>query len=187
MNDANHHACPVEKAGLLDNAFRRWFQNPRRILKPYIREGTTVLDMGCGPGFFSIDMAEMVGKSGRVIASDLQAGMLQKLKDKIGGTELEGRISLHQCQTDKIGLLEKVDFILAAWMVHEVPDQDRFFRELSSLLKSNGQILILEPPFHVSQSEFEEMLGIAQTTGLIPSEQSQGLLGRKVILKKSQS
>jgi ubiquinone/menaquinone biosynthesis C-methylase UbiE len=185
MNDGNHHACPVEKAGLLDNGFRRWFQSPRKTLKPYLREGMTVLDMGCGPGFFSIDMAGMVGKSGRVIASDLQAGMLQKLKGKIQGTELEERITLHQCQPDKIGLLEKVDFVLAAWMVHEVPDQERFFQELGALLKPGGQILILEPPFHVSKKEFEKMIEIARGAGFLVVKKPKSLLGKTVVLKKS--
>jgi len=41
------------------------------------------LDVGCGPGYFSLDMARMVGKTGHVIACDLQQGMLQKLKEKI--------------------------------------------------------------------------------------------------------
>ena len=58
------HTCPVEMAGSLDFRLRRQFQNPQKILAPYIREGMTALDMGCGPGFFSIDMAQMVGKSG---------------------------------------------------------------------------------------------------------------------------
>jgi ubiquinone/menaquinone biosynthesis C-methylase UbiE len=52
----------------------------------------TVLDLGCGPGFFSIAMAQMTGASGRVIAVDLQSGMLQKLNAKIQGTELESAI-----------------------------------------------------------------------------------------------
>ena len=54
--------CPVEKADRLDTRIRRWLQNPQKILKPYIKEGMTVLDFGCGPGFFSVDMAQMVGR-----------------------------------------------------------------------------------------------------------------------------
>jgi ubiquinone/menaquinone biosynthesis C-methylase UbiE len=72
MSIRNNRVCPVKRAGSLDNRIRRWIQNPKKILKPYIEEGMTVLDIGCGPGFFSIDMAQMVGKTGRVIAADLQ-------------------------------------------------------------------------------------------------------------------
>jgi Ribosomal protein L11 methylase len=56
--------CPVERAGGLDNWVRRWLQNPRKFLAPYVSKGMTVLDMGCGPGFFSLEMASMVGVSG---------------------------------------------------------------------------------------------------------------------------
>ena len=65
-------------------AIRRLLQNPRKILSPFIKEGMTVLDLGCGPGFFSLDMAHMVGSAGRAIAVDLQQGMLIKLREKKG-------------------------------------------------------------------------------------------------------
>ncbi|MDY6951373.1 MAG: class I SAM-dependent methyltransferase, partial [Thermodesulfobacteriota bacterium] len=109
MDDRKNHLCPVEKAGRLDNVFRRWLHNPRRILGPYVEEGMTVLDFGCGPGYFTVDMAQMVGRSGRVIAADLQEGMLEKLRCKIEGTPLEDRVTLHRCQENGIGLSEKVD------------------------------------------------------------------------------
>jgi ubiquinone/menaquinone biosynthesis C-methylase UbiE len=129
VSDRNNRVCPVERAGSLDNRIRRWLQDPQKILRPYIEEGMTVLDLGCGPGFFSIDIAQMVGKSGRVIASDLQEGMLQKLRDKIQETELEERIILHKCEENKIGLSEDVDLILAFYMVHEIPTQEEFFNQ----------------------------------------------------------
>ena len=86
MVDKNKRVCPVERAGGLDNKFRRLLQNPRKILGTYAKEGMTALDLGCVPGFFSVEMARMVGESGRVVSTDLQEGMLQKLKDKIQGT-----------------------------------------------------------------------------------------------------
>jgi ubiquinone/menaquinone biosynthesis C-methylase UbiE len=72
----SRRVCPVERAGWLTNPVRRWFQNPERILKDYVKEGMTVLDIGCGPGFFSVAMATMVGETGKVIAADIQDGML---------------------------------------------------------------------------------------------------------------
>ena len=79
MKNINTRVCPVALSGSLDNRIRRWLQNPEKILRPYITEGMAVLDVGCGPGFFSLEMARMVGKSGRVIAADMQEGMLQKV------------------------------------------------------------------------------------------------------------
>jgi ubiquinone/menaquinone biosynthesis C-methylase UbiE len=183
VNDRKTRVCPVEMAGSLDLKIRRWFQNPRRILRPHIVEGMTALDLGCGPGFFSIDMAQMVGKSGRVIAADLQEGMLRKLGDKIRGTELEERITLHKCEVDKIGLSEEVDFILAFYMVHEVPDQEAFFNEIRSIIKRQGRVFIVEPSFHVSKAVFERTMGRARDAGFsLVEKRPKALLSRTVIL-----
>jgi ubiquinone/menaquinone biosynthesis C-methylase UbiE len=184
-NDRNNHVCPVERAGILDHRIRRWFQDPQKILRPYIEEGMTVLDIGCGPGFFSVDLAHRVGRSGRVIASDLQEGMLQKLRDKIQGTELEERITLHQCGQDKIGVSVNVDFVLAFYMVHEVPNPKKFFEEIKSILKPRGQMLIVEPPFRVSKRAFEETIRKAREAGWKPAEGPKVFLSKSVLLKKS--
>jgi ubiquinone/menaquinone biosynthesis C-methylase UbiE len=75
-------------------------QDPKKILKDYVKEGMTVLDVGCGPGFFSVEIADMVGASGKVIAVDLQQGMLDKIKNKIERTGIENIIELHKCEED---------------------------------------------------------------------------------------
>ncbi|MBN2011209.1 class I SAM-dependent methyltransferase [candidate division KSB1 bacterium] len=182
MNDTKNRVCPVERAGGLDNRFRRWLQNPFRILKPFIEEGMTVLDVGCGPGFFTIDMAKLVGASGRVIAADLQTGMLDKVRKKFHGTMLESRIRLHQCEADIIGIIERVDFILLFYMVHEVPSKQSLFQEITSILKPGGKILIVEPSFHVSQSDFDEMLLTARNAGLSDNKGPHLLFSRTVVL-----
>jgi ubiquinone/menaquinone biosynthesis C-methylase UbiE len=48
-----------------------------------------VLDIGCGPGFFTIEIAKMLNGSGQVIAADMQEGMLCKVQQKVEGTGLE--------------------------------------------------------------------------------------------------
>ncbi|MDR3600477.1 MAG: methyltransferase domain-containing protein [Desulfosporosinus sp.] len=85
--------CPVEGAGGLDNKFRRLFQNPHKILERHIQKGMTIVDLGCGPGFFSIAAAELVGAKGKVIAVDLQEGMLSKVSNKIKGTKMKTGLS----------------------------------------------------------------------------------------------
>ena len=184
MSDRNNHICPVKRAGILDFRIRRWLHDPQKILRPYIEEGMIVLDIGCGPGFFSIDMAQMVGKSGRVIASDLQEGMLQKLRKKIQGTELEERITLHKCEENKVGVTVNVDFVLAFYMVHEVPNPKKFFEEINSILKPNGQFLIVEPPIHVSKTAFQETIRKAREAGFKPVEGPKVLLSKTVMFKK---
>ena len=132
MESDRNRVCPVELAHSLDNRIRRWLQDPSKILAPYVKEGMTVLDIGCGPGFFSVEMAKLVGKRGKVISADLQEGMLQKLGNKVKGTALEERIKLVKCEKDSINVSEKVDFVLAFYMVHEVPDKNSLFKQLKN-------------------------------------------------------
>ncbi|MBU0475439.1 MAG: class I SAM-dependent methyltransferase [Bacteroidetes bacterium] len=166
MKDERTRICPVELANSLDSKIRRWLQNPKKILNPYVKEGMKVLDVGCGPGFFSIELAKMVGKSGKVFSVDLQEGMLQKISNKIKGTPLEGIINLIKCEQDKIIVPEKVDFILAFYMVHEVPNKEILFETLKNTLNEKGEFLIVEPKFfHVSQKEFDLTIEKAKAVG----------------------
>jgi ubiquinone/menaquinone biosynthesis C-methylase UbiE len=182
MAKEKNRVCPVMLAGSLDNRIRRWLQNPRKILGPYVKEGMKVLDIGCGPGFFSIELAQMVGKSGKVIALDLQEGMLQKLRDKVQGTELEERIMLHKCEKNSLGLSELVDFALAFYMVHEIPDQERFLNDIRSVLKPNGQVLIVEPPLHASKKDFEGTIKKAEHIGFMVVDRPKMFPNKAVIL-----
>ncbi len=183
MNLVKNRVCPVEMARGLDNRIRRWLQDPHKILAPYIQESMTVLDLGCGPGFFSIDMARMVGKAGRVIAVDLQDGMLNKLRDKIRGTEFEERIILHKCEKNRLGVSKKVDFVLAFYMVHEVTNKQLLFDEIVSIINPNGKVFIVEPAFHVSKKSFEKTVKKAQTAGFVPVERPKMFLSKTVILQ----
>jgi len=54
------HTCPWWGGYLIDNRLRRLLHNPERILAAYLQPGMTVMDFGCGMGFFSIAMAGMV-------------------------------------------------------------------------------------------------------------------------------
>jgi len=160
------HICSWKIAYALDNPIRRLVHNPQEILGGHIKPGQTVLDLGCGPGTFSIAMAKMVGESGRVIAVDIQEEMLQIVRKKAAQQGLESRIITHKSGQDRIGLSEKVDFALAFYMVHEVPNAKAFLKEIASVLKPNGKLLIVEPKMHVSAYAFEKTIDIARQAGL---------------------
>lgn len=184
MSDTSR-VCPVEKAGGLDNRIRRWLQNPRKILGPYVKEGMEILEVGCGPGFFTLDMARMAGKSGRVVAVDLQEGMLQKVRDKIAGSGNGLNITLHKSDQNKIGVSGSFDLVFLFYMVHEVTDKEAFFRELEPLLKTDGIIYIVEPPFHVSGKAFEETIKMAGNAGLVVAQRPKRFPDKAVILRKA--
>jgi ubiquinone/menaquinone biosynthesis C-methylase UbiE len=175
-----HSICSVEHAGALDSRIRRWFQNPRKILAPFLREGMTAVDYGCGPGFFTLDMAELVGESGHVVAADLQQGMLDIVAGKVRAQGYEKRVELHLCGGSPLAC--KADFLLLFYMVHEVPDKEALFREAASALKPDGRILFVEPPLHVSGKLFREELEIARKVGLVAVGKPDFAVSKAVLL-----
>ena len=175
--------CPHTISFFLDNWFRKLIQNPKRIVGPYIKEGDTIIDMGCGPGFFSIEMAKMVCKNGRVIAVDLQEKMITHVKRKAVKHGVHDRMEFHQCAAERIGLSLKADFILAYYMVHETPSLENFFQEIAGLLNQGGQMLVVEPRFHVNKAMFAETREEGEKAGLRAVDFPKGKGGRSVLFR----
>jgi SAM-dependent methyltransferase len=81
-------------------------------------------------------------------------------------------------------LSDGVDFVLAFYVVHEIPNQEDFFNEIKSILKPNGQVLIVEPPFHTSKRAFEETIRKARDADFITVKRPKMFLNKAVILQK---
>jgi len=172
-------------APFFDNVFRKLFQNPEKIAGLYIRPGMTAMDIGCGPGFFTLAMARMVGSEGTVIAIDMQQEMLELVKKKSYRAGLSDRIRFHRCEPDSLGIREKAGFILSFYMVHEVPDRDALFREVSGLLEDGGRYLIVEPGMHVSAKAFWDTLRHAEKAGFIIDTRPKVLISRAAVLRRA--
>ncbi len=158
--------CTWWKAYTFDNCLRRLLYKPEKAFTPYVKPGMTVADLGCGMGFNSIGLAKTVGDEGQVIAVDLQPQMLTVLKKRAKRAGVAQRIQTRQCEPDSIGVSETIDFALAFWVVHEVPDTRAFLQQVHSCLADDGRFLVAEPSFHVSPATFETMLNIAADVGL---------------------
>ena len=181
---AAHPVCPPWCCFTFDNIFRRLLQNPNRILKPYVKPGWTVLDVGPGMGYFTIPLARLVGDTGKVIAADIQQQMLDSLDHRAFKAGVQERIKLQLTKSDSIGVSEPIDFCLAFWMVHEVPDRSRFLSEITSKLKPEGLMLIAEPRIHVSKEHFAKTLEIAKSAGLSVTDTPKIFLSYTALLKK---
>ena len=180
----SNRICPVERSGGLDNSLRKWIQNPSKILKPYLNPGDKVLDFGCGPGFFTLDIAQLVGDTGTVYAADLQEGMLEKVRKKVSKTQIQNRIKIHKCEESAIRLNDTVDFILAFYMIHEIVNQDDIFQEFKEILKPEGRILIIEPNFHVSKTDFTNMILRLERIGFKIIERPKFIFSRSALIQK---
>jgi ubiquinone/menaquinone biosynthesis C-methylase UbiE len=160
------HVCPWWVGYILVSPIRRWFQDPDKILSPYISAGMTVLDIGPGMGFFTIPAARMVGDSGRVIAVDLQEKMLKSLVKRAEKAGVAKRIVTKLCEPDSLGVSDPIDLCLAFNVVHEVPDASALFSEIKAILKPTGRLLLAEPgTWHISEKDFEGTLAKASTEG----------------------
>ena len=75
-----HKPCPWWAGYLIASPIRKLWQDPAQILKPYIRAGMTAVEPGPGMGFFTLEIAKLVGPSGRVVAVDVEPRMIERLK-----------------------------------------------------------------------------------------------------------
>ena len=178
------HVCSAQHGAWLATPVRRLVHRPERILRGLIARGETVADIGCGPGFFTLPMARLVGESGSVIAVDLQEGMLEMLRARAEREGLAARIRTHQCSETELGLADAVDFALAFYMVHEVPDVRGLLSQVRAMLKPEGRFLLVEPMFHVSAAAFAKTVEIASAVGMKPIGRPKVALSRAVLFAR---
>jgi ubiquinone/menaquinone biosynthesis C-methylase UbiE len=184
-----HHVCPWWLGYLLASPLRRLWQDPRRIVGPYVREGCKVLEPGPGMGFFTLELARLVGPQGRVVAVDVQPRMLKGLARRAARAGLADRIDLRQGSAERMGvddLEATVDFVIAFALVHELPNPAGFFAEAARALKVGAGMLLAEPTGHVSASAFAETLLLAEKAGLSLSLRPRIRASHAALLQKRQ-
>ena len=179
--------CPFWIGYLLVSPLRKLVHNPIRILSPLIRPGMTVLDIGSAMGYFSIPMAELVGREGKVFSVDLQERMIKVLKKRAArhgvADRIEARVSSEKSL--EIGdLAGRVDFALAFAVVHEVPDPAGLFSQVYAALKPGGTMLLSEPKGHVSAEDFRDETETAECSGFKAIGVPRIIRSRSLLLQK---
>jgi len=138
---SQNHPFPAWLSFHLNNGFRRRFHPPQKIIDVLeVKATDTVLDFGCGPGFFTVPFAKAAKE---VVAVDLQPKMLLKVAqyaEKNGVT-----IKTVQSNGQFISLPNKsCDLIFLSGVYHELPEKRRVLLELKRTLKPGGRIVIRE-------------------------------------------
>ena len=144
---------------------RRRYQNPLRMSRAIgVKKGMTVADLGCGPGFFAVPLASIVGPSGRVYAVDSSSTMLKHLRANIRRSRASpNRIKIVRADVSKTGIPDaSVDVVLFARLLHDLGDKRRFLREVKRICRPGGRIVDLDwkkirmkhgPPYGITISK----------------------------------
>lgn len=162
--------CPSWLAWLagIDNPLFRNYRASAIIAGLGLRPGMTVLDAGCGPGRLTLPMAREVGPQGRVVALDLQAGMLRKAEARAQRAGQKGIVfwqaDIARCELNT-GAFDRA--VLVA-VLGEVPDKRAALRAVFKALKPGGILAVAEviadPHFQPRSSviEMAEAIGFRE-------------------------
>jgi ubiquinone/menaquinone biosynthesis C-methylase UbiE len=133
---------PAADATSLLNPLRRLVQSPARLVAAMqLSADDRVLEIGCGPGYFSPTLAAAV-PDGQLVAFDLQRGMLL-----LAGERLERSTSASSVQGDAMCLpfrAESFHAVLIATVLGEVPDVDECLRDVRRVLRAGGCLSVSE-------------------------------------------
>ena len=156
--------CPTSLAGMLDNPFSRGYYSSilsRLELSP----GLQVLDAGCGPGLLTAAIAAAVGPRGRVLALDIQAGMIAKAKTRVERAGLDN-VDYMVCPLGGCKLpASRFDRALLVTVLGEIPDKVAALREIRSSLKPQGFLSITEVLPDPHYQSLKKVLALAERTG----------------------
>ena len=115
------------------------FRDPCKALSAAgLEPGQQVLEVGCGPGFFTIPAADIVGESGRVLALDVNPLAVEHVQRKI---ETKGVTNAKTLLADaaQTNLADKsFDLAFVFGLAHAIGGVDRIWAEVHRVLKSGG-------------------------------------------------
>ena len=141
MIGTENHPFPAWLSFYLNNELRKRSHPPEKIIDALGMKATdTVLDFGCGPGFYSVPFAKTARE---VVAVDVQSKMLEKASRyakkkgvKVKALQSDARsIALPDCC---------FDLIFLSGVYHELAEKRKVLTELKRLLKHGGRIVIRE-------------------------------------------
>jgi len=152
---------PVSRAGTLLHPLRGWLQPVRPVLDKFgLRPGATVLELGPGPGYFSVEAARIVGPEGKVVCLDLQPGMLQVLAGRLEEASVRNACPLAGDATRLPLAAASVDAAFLVTVLGEIPDRPQALAELRRVLKPGAALSFSESltdPDYVFQASLRDL------------------------------
>jgi cyclopropane fatty-acyl-phospholipid synthase-like methyltransferase len=109
-----------------------------------IKPGQTVCDMGCGNGFYALELAKQVGPEGKILAVDIQQEMLRMLEQRAKEAELANIKPILGTFTDPKLPAGKVDVILCVDVYHEFSHPEQMLAAMKKALAPGGRLVLVE-------------------------------------------
>ncbi|MBC8351820.1 MAG: methyltransferase domain-containing protein [Planctomycetes bacterium] len=109
-----------------------------------VKPGMTVCDMGCGNGFYALQMAKMVGEGGSVLGVDIQPKMLEFLNERAADAKINNVKPILGTLADPKLPKGTVDIILCADVYHEFSHPEQMLAAMRASLSPNGVVVLLE-------------------------------------------
>lgn len=140
-----HKFNPAHAERLLQEERRAW-NDPDKILQ-YLNLGrcTIMVDIGCGPGWFSLEAAKKMADGGVVYGVDLSQEMLDRTKERAKAAQLHNVQTVLAEEDDEFPLpTESADVILIANVYHEVDSASNFIGEIKRILKPGSTCMVVD-------------------------------------------
>ena len=109
-----------------------------------VKPGQVVCDLGCGNGYHSLMLAELVGKKGRVVAVDIQREMLVLLEARAKEAKVENIKTVLSLPHDPKLEEKSLDLILLVDVYHEFSHPEHMLRAMRRALKKDGRVALVE-------------------------------------------
>jgi ubiquinone/menaquinone biosynthesis C-methylase UbiE len=129
---------------LVRESRRREEDTATMIKQLKLRPGMTVCDMGCGNGFYALQMAKMVGPGGKVLAVDIQTEMLRLLQRRAKQAAVENIVPIRGSVVDPNLPKGKVDLILCVDVYHEFSHPEQMLAAMRQALAPQGRLVLVE-------------------------------------------
>lgn len=131
----------------LEEPGRAEWQKPDEVIRALsLGPGETLCDVGSGPGYFALRAARRLEKSGWVYAEDVEASMIDALRDRISQARLSNVTPILGLPDDPLLPREACDVILVVNTYHLFPNGPAFLRRLAKSLKAGGRLANID--FH---------------------------------------
>ncbi len=110
-----------------------------------VKEGETVLDVGCGDGLMAFGALERAGAHGRAILLDISSELLDRSREIARDTGVADRCAFVRACADRLPLRDQsVDLITTRSVLIYVKDKDAALAEFRRVLRSAGRIALFE-------------------------------------------